>query len=314
MWRHIQHLRDYQSSYSRTAQIPRPPEPPTPPMSIIRFLGLSFLVNTPVYFFIYAFSSLFLVQYILLPAPLRSFITYIRDFLLPPIIGLLATVSIILPFLFIAFMTSHISSFIQAFLDTPIGKTQFPSPSNYRPETPALSPEPPLAFTTFTPLSILTLFHSFLTSVLNVIQNPSCLLCFLKVIFSIWSFVRSYLDPYAYVFLYQLPERIAHLALCLIMEPWRATQLLAELVRGVLVLIGIPVNEFGKGVSWIGRMLAKMGGGGHLMGVQQNRDEGLVDGVLLIVGYLMLDWMKGLVLSTLKDFVVSALVIPFSWL
>ncbi|KAF8425271.1 hypothetical protein EV426DRAFT_596944 [Tirmania nivea] len=322
-WRHIQQPRDYGYPFRSSRAIPisgalatalRPPNPPAPPspvpepsaptMSIAYFLSLSFLVNTPVYFFIYALSSLFLVQYVCLPAPIVSFITYIGSFFFLPIIGFLFTVLIIFPCLLLAFTTSHISSFIQSFLDVPINKNTFPSLLDYCVKFLSQSFELIPIIIVSIPLLLVALFHSILTSALYIISNPSCIICFPEVILSIWSFVRFQFDPYAYLFLYNLPGRFAYLVLGLVLEPWKITQFLAEIAKSVLLLIGIPVNELGKGVSWIGRKLAKTGGAGHFMGVRQRGSDGLLVGVLLIVGYMMLDWMKGLTLSRLKDFVV----------
>ena len=319
MRKYTQQPRVYQSHTSRIAPrphildiAPRPSEskPLAPPMSITRFLGLSFLVNTPIYFIIYVLSSFFLVQSIFLPDSLISFITYISSSFLPLIIGLFSIVSIILPCLFLAFMVSYISSFIQSFLDTPIDKNPS-SLLDYRITIPTLLFKCIITIIAIIPLSLWMLFSSFLTVVNYVIQNPSCLLCFPRIISPIWSFVQSYLDPFAYFFLYELPERIAHLAFCLMTEPWMTTQFLAKLVKSVLLLIGIPVNELGKGLSWIGRMLVRTGGAGHLMGTS---DEGQAGGILLIVGYLVLDWANGLALSFLKNVVVSALLRTFSFL
>lgn len=174
-----------------------------------------------------------------------------------PILRLLFSTSIILPCLILAFTASRISSFIQSFLDAPNAGHSL---LDYCFGIQSLLFECVLTTITFIPWLTFALFHSFLTSVLYVVQDPSCLLHFLRAFFPTWSFVRSYFNPYAYAILYELPKKSAHLALLVVREPWLITHLLVELMRSVLLLIGIPINKFGKGVSWIGRMLVKTGG------------------------------------------------------
>ncbi|KAF8433445.1 hypothetical protein BGX38DRAFT_203542 [Terfezia claveryi] len=233
------------------------PESSAPPMNITRFLCL-----LTVCFLIYILSCLFLVQFILPPALLLTAFAYISNFFLTLIIGLFFSTSIILPCLILAFTASRISSFIQTFLDAPN-----PSPSllDYCFEIQSLLIEYILTTVTFTPRLTFILFPSLLKSVLYVVQDSSCLLRFLRVLFPTWSFVRSYFNPYAYAILYELPNKFAHSALLVIKKPWTITHLLVELMRCILLLIRIPVNKLGEGVSWIGRgrMRVKTGGVGN---------------------------------------------------
>ena len=76
---------------------------------------------------------------------------------------------------FLAFTTSRISSFIQTFLDVPISESPGPGLLDYCLRISSLLFEFILNIIASIPLPALTLFHSFLASVLYVTQNTSCL-------------------------------------------------------------------------------------------------------------------------------------------
>ena len=279
-------------------------EPPPSEISLIGFLFLSILVNGPIYVFIYVLTSLFLIQYIFIPALVITSISYISGSFLAVMLGLLSSASVVLPFFIIAFITSRISSSIESLLDTPISQTALPR--LYRITLRLLK----LIFTTIPTILLLplNLFQYFLTVILHVVQTPSIVLQFIA---HMWDVVSPYSDPYAHLVLYQLPERAAGIVVKAIFGPWKVTQSLAEVIRPVLLFVGILVNWLGSGVSLIGRKFTRMGGAGHWMGARHKRDDGKVAAILIVLGYLVLDCKYEWVLTMLMKSVVSVIVASF---
>ena len=181
------------------------------------------------------------------PPPFINF----SDAFLTLVVGLLCAVSTTVPFLFLTFVISRASSSIESFLDAPINLNSVLSILDYYRKILSRLFE----FIIFIPLLPMVVSQSFLTRFRYVIQNLPRLT---QAMTRAWTITQSCLDRYAYTVLFELPERSVYAALDTIRKPWKATQYFAELVRSVLLLIGILVTELGKSVWWIGRSLTKV--------------------------------------------------------